>query len=57
MAVIVVAHHIHLCGGFVTMYLVISVLAHRTISVVLLECIPVADVGGVPSLPLPYSPA
>ena len=34
MAVSVVAHHIHLCGGFVTMYLVISVLAHRTIFVV-----------------------
>ena len=51
MAVSVVAHHIHLCGGFVTMYLVTSVLAHHTIYVVVLDCIPVADVGVPPICP------
>ena len=51
MAVSVFAHHIHLCGGLVTMCLVTSVLAHHTIYVVVLDCIPVADVGVPPVCP------
>ena len=52
MAVSVVAHHIHLCGGFVTMYLVKSVPAHYITYVVVLDCVPVADAGYPPSAPV-----
>ena len=51
MAVSVFEHHIHLCGGFVTTYLVTSVPVHHITYVVVLDCIPAADVGVPPVCP------